>query len=83
MKLFEKSTALIYGNTNRVKLYSIRSCDIAIMYVLSTQWAFGVTCWEVFTLGGTPYAALDFEDMLLFLEQGSRLRKPQLCSQNV
>ena len=47
------------------------------------QWAFGITCWEVFTLGASPYSALDFEDMLLFIEKGSRLSKPQLCSLKV
>ena len=34
-------------------------------------------------MGATPYSALEFEDLLPFLEKGSRLSKPQLCSQNV
>ena len=37
----------------------------------------------MFTLGASPYSALDFEEMLLFIEKGSCLSKPQLCTQKM
>jgi serine/threonine protein kinase len=42
-------------------------------------WSFGVTCWEVFSLGKTPYPSIDNADVLEYIEKGQRLRKPVLC----
>jgi len=43
------------------------------------QWAFGVCCWEVFSLGNVPYAGVQFKDMLLYIESGKRLPKTPYC----
>ena len=47
------------------------------------QWSFGVTCWEIFSLGRTPYPTLANQDILEYLEQGLRLKKPVLCNENL
>ena len=49
------------------------------------QWSFGVTCWEVFSLGKTPYAGLDPYSIVMFLERGERLKKPSntACSEDM
>ena len=49
------------------------------------QWSFGVTCWEVFSLGRNPYPGVDPFTLIKHLEGGKRLDKPQnaACTENV
>ncbi|KAL5476059.1 hypothetical protein EMCRGX_G025961 [Ephydatia muelleri] len=48
-------------------------------------WSFGVTCWEVFTVGSVPYPGLDPCDLPTFLRNGRRMEKPQnaACSEAI
>ena len=46
------------------------------MYAYSLQWSFGVTCWEVFSGGKTPYPGVDPMTLSKMLEGGKRLSKP-------
>jgi serine/threonine protein kinase len=46
-------------------------------------WSFGVTCWEVFSLGRTPYAGMANHEIGPYLEKGGRLSKPPLCPDNM
>ena len=45
-----------------------------------TQWSFGVTCWEVFTCGGVPYAGIPVASLLRELRSGHRLDRPSNIS---
>ena len=49
------------------------------------QWAFGVTCWEVFSTGNNPYPGLDSFSLIRYLERGERLERPlnTACSQEM
>ncbi|ESP05685.1 hypothetical protein LOTGIDRAFT_181461 [Lottia gigantea] len=47
----------------------------------SDVWSFGILLWEIFTLGGTPYACIDTQQLFNFLKDGYRLKKPSLCDQ--
>ena len=38
------------------------------------KWSFGVTCWEVFNLGRSPYPAMGPTEVVDFLDGGSRLK---------
>ena len=40
------------------------------------QWAFGVTCWEVFSGGKVPYPAVDPVSLVGMLQSGYRADKP-------
>ena len=59
-----------------------------VLYISSDlypQWSFGVTCWEVFTLGKGPYPGVDPFSLLRHLERGERLVKPAnvACSEEM
>ena len=41
------------------------------------QWAYGVTCWEIFSGGRVPYSDLAVRDILSELTEGYRLEKPE------
>ena len=56
---------------------------IHILLLLFTQWSFGVTCWEVFSLGRTPYPGVQNYDMIKFVSTGGRLERPTLCPETL
>ncbi len=43
---------------------------------MCAQWSYGVTVWEVFNGGRTPYAAVDPLSLIRLLEEGRRLERP-------
>ena len=49
-------------------------------YFYNFQWSFGVTCWEIFSLGRQPYGGVDNYEMTKYLSEGNRLEQPTLCS---
>ena len=49
---------------------------IILFHALSTQWSFGVTCWEVFSLGYSPYPTIHPSALIELLQSGERLQKP-------
>ncbi|XP_078474773.1 tyrosine-protein kinase SYK-like isoform X1 [Lampetra planeri] len=42
-------------------------------------WSFGVTMWEAFSFGSKPYPKMKGHEVLVFLERGMRLDKPEHC----
>ncbi|XP_055349571.1 uncharacterized protein LOC129596353 isoform X2 [Paramacrobiotus metropolitanus] len=58
-----------------------------IFTTLSDVWSFGVVLWEIFTLGGVPYASefpngIFYTQFCLFLQEGQRLSTPELCPES-
>jgi hypothetical protein len=51
---------------------------IIMMYynIVHTQWSFGVTCWEIFNGGKTPYPGVDPLLLSQMLDTEQRLNKP-------
>ena len=47
---------------------------------LYMQWAFGVTCWEIFSLGLQPYPMVSTSEIGDYLKSGQILDKPTLSS---
>lgn len=48
----------------------------------SDVWSYGITLWEVYSFGATP-SLCKFDDILCFLHEGERLKKPVGCPQDV
>ena len=46
-------------------------------------WSFGVTLFEIFSLGQIPYAYVPNEEIGLKIKQGHRLAQPELCPDDV
>ena len=47
------------------------------------QWSYGVTCWEVFSLGRTPYPTVPNQEILQYINDGNRPVKPDLCPETM
>ena len=50
--------------------------EVVYVSVFVLQWAFGVTCWEVFTCGRVPYVGVPAMTLLSQLQNGYRLDRP-------
>ena len=46
-------------------------------------WSFGVTLWEIYSLGRNPYPGVGNSEMLKFLEEGKRMEKPKVCPDEI
>ncbi len=49
---------------------------LLFMVYICAQWSYGVTVWEVFNGGRTPYPAIDPLSLIQLLEEGRRLERP-------
>ena len=54
-----------------------------LLLLLLLQWSYGVTCWEVFSLGRTPYPTVPNSDIFTFISGGRRLDRPSLCPEEM
>ena len=66
----------VVSATNTTGMEDARSSNLwhCVQYLM--QWSFGVTCWEVFTGGHTPYSGISPVALLQLLRNGERLNKP-------
>ncbi|CAI8021113.1 Tyrosine-protein kinase transforming protein SEA [Geodia barretti] len=68
-----------------VKWMALESLNDGVFSEKSDVWSFGVTCWEVFSLGKNPYSGVDSFSLVRYLERGERLDRPlnAACSQEI
>lgn len=55
------------------------STCLSVNHGVFSQWAFGVTLWELMTLGQTPYVDIDPFEMSAYLKDGYRIAQPINC----
>ncbi|CAL4195442.1 unnamed protein product, partial [Meganyctiphanes norvegica] len=61
-----------------IKWMAIEAIRDRIFSVQSDVWAYGVTLWEIFSLGSTPYPGIEVNsDFLQLLEDGKRMELPR------
>ena len=48
-------------------------------FLAPIQWSYGITCWEIFSLGRIPYPGVDNAVVINLLKSGKRLEQPHLC----
>ena len=71
---------VLSGAAMPVKWMSIESIRDRIFNSKTDVWSFAVFCWEIFTLGSTPYADKKMNaHFLKSLERGHRLAPPAYC----
>ena len=52
-------------------------CVILMCYKeVIAQWAYGVTCWEIFSGGKIPYPGIQLVNLPLLLAEGYRMERP-------
>lgn len=66
-----------------IKWYAPESYNHGLFSHASDVWSFGVTLWEMFSLGEPPFYDLRGVDAIQLIEEGKRLLKPQLCPDHV
>ena len=88
-RLWISATLIIYSpacpnssdNSNTGGIPILHDCTFwtrvqSNMWLSFTQWSFGITCWEVFSGGKSPYPGIDPASVIKMLEAGNRLDKP-------
>lgn len=66
-----------------VKWMSVEAIQDRIFSVQSDVWAFGITLWEIFSLGSVPYPGIEITDFLKMLEEGYRMECPKYANQDM
>eukprot|EP01137_Pigoraptor_chileana_P007296 Opistho-2@52696 len=71
------------GGKIAVKWQAPESIKQRIYHEHSDVWSYGVTIWEAFSFGESPYAAVGNAEMASHLEAGHRLSNPASCPANM
>ncbi|XP_014005210.1 tyrosine-protein kinase RYK isoform X2 [Salmo salar] len=78
--LFPMDYHCLGDNENRpVRWMALESLLNNDFSTASDVWAFGVTLWELMTLGQTPYVDIDPFEMAAYLKDGYRIAQPINC----
>ena len=49
----------------------------------SDVWSYGITLWEMFSLGKTPYPGMNGTELVRRLQEGYRLEAPQFADDHM
>ncbi|CAL1544739.1 unnamed protein product [Lymnaea stagnalis] len=71
------------GGLMPIKWLALECINHRIFTHKSDVWSFGITLWELFTLGKKPYENVRTKDVPMLLEKGERLQQPSMCTIDV
>jgi serine/threonine protein kinase len=73
------------GERVPIRWMAPESIEMNIYNESTDVWSYGVTCWEVLTCGGVPYAGVPAMTLLTELRSGHRLERPTnlVCSDGI
>ncbi|KAB7500150.1 Vascular endothelial growth factor receptor 1 [Armadillidium nasatum] len=63
-----------------IKWMAPEAIEQRIFSIQSDVWSYGVTLWEMFTLGNTPFPGVPLNQLGKALVKGMRLEKPKYCN---
>jgi serine/threonine protein kinase len=66
-----------------VRWMAIESISDLVFSTESDIWSYGVTLWELFSLCTMPYAGMSNQEVMAYVQKGSRLEKPDICPQDI
>ncbi|XP_039954708.1 tyrosine-protein kinase Shark isoform X1 [Bactrocera neohumeralis] len=72
-----------HGGRWPIKWYAPESYKNGIFSHSSDVWSYGVTLWEMFSLGEVPYGEMLGSEAVKLIEDGKRLLQPKFCPNNV
>jgi serine/threonine protein kinase len=66
------------------KWMALESLQDLVFSSKSDVWSYGVTIWEIFTLGREPYSCIEeYSDLVNFISSGLRLPNPQKADEKM
>lgn len=80
ISIYKKNNSLILLSVFR---YAPESFNNGLFSHASDVWSFGVTLWEMFSLGESPYGDIRGIDAIEIIEKGERLPQPHLCPDDI
>ncbi|PVD18899.1 hypothetical protein C0Q70_21457 [Pomacea canaliculata] len=72
-----------HGGRWPIKWYAPESVNYGHFSHASDVWSFGVTLWEMFSFGESPYGDKKGVEVVDFIERGKRLPQPEKCPDTV
>ncbi|XP_033096730.1 fibroblast growth factor receptor 1-like [Anneissia japonica] len=84
---YTKNQGGLYEDLNQPKLPIRWMAPEAVLdniYTTSSDvWSFGVTLWEIITLGGYPYPGVTTDELIEKIKEGYRMPKPDHCEDTI
>lgn len=66
-----------------LRWYAPESYNYGTFSHASDIWSFGVTLWEMFSFGKQPYSGKTGLDVIIAIDRGERLEKPEHCPESI
>lgn len=73
----------LQGGKWPLKWYAPESYNFGNFHHKSDVWSFGVTIWEMYSFGASPYGDMKGSEAIKLIEDGGRLEQPSACPDNV
>ncbi|XP_065829429.1 uncharacterized protein [Oscarella lobularis] len=66
-----------------IRWCALESLTDGLFTIKTDTWSYGVTLWEIMSLGKMPYPGVAVQDIASLLEKGDRLDRPSNCPEEI